>query len=301
MAEGYIGPESVVDELLMALLASGHVLLEGVPGIAKTTVAKRFSDCLGCTFSRVQFTQDILPGDITGAHIFNMQSRSFELHQGPIFANVVLGDEINRAPPKVQSALLEAMQEQQVTIDGKTMTLPDPFLVLATRNPIEQAGVYPLPEAQIDRFLVCISMGYPTAEDEARMLRTWRAKLKPPTPILNGEAIKSLREAVDEVHLAPELETYIVSLANASRNDARVELGASPRASLALARAARAWAYLYGRDHVLPEDIRSILSSVWSHRLVLTPEAQMNGVDGATVIQDLVEQIEFRGPASRVQ
>ena len=295
----YIGPPQVVDLLLTALLAPGHVLLEGVPGVAKTTLAKAFSTTLGCDFRRIQFTPDMLPADITGSYILNLRDNTFVLRRGPIFAHVVLGDEINRAPAKTQSALLEAMQERQVTIEGETLVLPDPFLVLATQNPLEQEGVYPLPEAQVDRFMMKLTMGYPSATDELRMLATYDHPRPPVETVLDPETIRRLRLAADAVFVSPEVQAYIVGLARFTREHRRVRLGASPRASLALMRAAKAAALLGGREFVLPDDIRGLAEPVFAHRLVMTPEAELDGVSGQNVVREAIARVTYRGPADR--
>ncbi len=295
----YIGPARVVDLLLTALLAPGHVLLEGVPGVAKTTLAKAFSTTLGCDFRRVQFTPDMLPADITGSYILNLRDNDFVLRKGPIFAHVVLGDEINRAPAKTQSALLEAMQERQVTIEGETLPLPDPFVVLATQNPLEQEGVYPLPEAQVDRFLIKLVMGYPSPAEEVRMLATYDHPRPPVQPVLDPASIKALRAAAGAVHVSEAMQTYIVGLARHTREHRRVRLGASPRASLALMRAAKARALLDGRREVLPDHVRALAAPVFAHRLVLTPEAELDGVEGEDVVRDALERVRYRGPADR--
>jgi MoxR-like ATPase len=295
----YIGPPAAVDLLLTALLAPGHVLLEGVPGVAKTTLAKAFSVTLGCDFRRIQFTPDMLPADITGSYILNLRDQEFVLRHGPVFANVVLCDEINRAPAKTQSALLEAMQERQVTIEGHTLRLPDPFLVLATQNPLEQEGVYPLPEAQVDRFLMKIEMGYPSAQHEARMLATYDHPRPPVQPVLDPGAVQALRAETEQVHVAPEVRDYIVALVRSTRGHRRVRLGASPRAALGLMRAAKAHALLAGRGFVLPDDVRALAGAVLAHRLVMTPEAELDAVTGADVIDETLGKVTYRGPADR--
>lgn len=295
----YIGPARVVDLLLTALLAPGHVLLEGVPGVAKTTLAKAFSATLGCDFRRIQFTPDMLPADITGSYILNLRDNTFVLRRGPIFAHVVLGDEINRAPAKTQSALLEAMQERQVTIEGETLALPDPFLVLATQNPLEQEGVYPLPEAQVDRFMMKLVMGYPSAGDELKMLSTYDHPRAPVAAVLDPETLRRLRAAAGAVHVSGEVQSYIVGLARFTREHPRVRLGASPRASLSLMRAAKAAALLGGREFVLPDDIRGLAEPVLAHRLVMTPEAELDGVSGGDVVREAVSRVSYRGPADR--
>jgi MoxR-like ATPase len=290
----YIGAPEVPELLLTALLARGHVLLEGVPGVAKTTLVKAFAETLGCEFRRIQFTPDLLPADITGTYVLSPKDGVFQLREGPIFANVVLGDEINRAPAKTQSALLEAMQEQQVTVEGDTRPLPAPFIVLATQNPVEQAGTYPLPEAQIDRFLVRLVIGYPSEADEKEILSRFMGA--PPTPrtVLNPEVILEMQELVRTVHVEEEILEYCVSLAKFTREHARVYLGASPRASLALIIAARARALTSGRSYVLPDDIKTLAVPVLAHRLVLTPEAEMEGMASETVIRQALEQVPHR-------
>ena len=295
----YIGPAKIVDLLLTSMLAPGHVLLEGVPGVAKTTLAKAFSATLGCDFKRIQFTPDLLPADITGSYILNMRDQTFVLRKGPVFANVVLGDEINRAPAKTQSALLEAMQEHQVTIEGSTLELPDPFVVLATQNPLEQEGVYPLPEAQVDRFLMKLEVGYPSPEEERRMLETYDHPRAEPRTVLNPETIRALRKDVDDVHVSPEIRAYVVALTRFTREQPRVRLGASPRASLGLMRAAKARALLDGRRFVLPDDVRSLAPAVLAHRIVMTPEGELDGVTGADAVAAATERVTYKGPADR--
>jgi MoxR-like ATPase len=299
IAQVFIGDTELVDLLLCALLAPGHILLEGVPGVAKTTLAKAFSATCGCAFRRIQFTPDMLPADITGSYILNMRDQQFVLRKGPVFANLVLGDEINRAPAKTQSALLEAMQEGQVTIEGESLALPDPFLVVATQNPLEQEGVYPLPEAQVDRFLFKLHMGYPEAGHEARMLATYDRPPPPARPVLDAERIRGLRVEAAAVHVAPEIQSYIVQLARFTRRHDAVRLGASPRASLSLMRAAKAWALLDGRAFVLPDDIRRLAAPTLVHRMILTPEAELDGLTAEQVIRGALEQVAYSGPADR--
>ena len=299
IARVFIGETDVVDLLFCALLAPGHILLEGVPGVAKTTLAKAFSTSCGCMFRRIQFTPDMLPADITGSYILNMRDQEFVLRKGPVFANIVLGDEINRAPAKTQSALLEAMQEGQVTIEGDSLLLPDPFLVVATQNPLEQEGVYPLPEAQVDRFLLKLEMGYPVAANEERMLATYDRTPAAVQAVLGADQIRSLRVEAAAVHVAPEVRAYIVSLSRFTRKHDAVRLGASPRASLSLMRAAKAWALLEGRTFVLPDDIRRLAQPVMAHRLVLTPEAELDGITARQVISAALDQVAYAGPADR--
>jgi len=286
----YIGSESTVTLLLAALLARGHVLLEGVPGLAKTTLAKAVAVALGCEFRRIQFTPDLLPADITGTYVFNQKLHEFELRKGPLFAQVVLADEINRAPAKTQSALLEAMQERQVTIEGATQILPEPFLVLATQNPVEQEGVYLLPEAQIDRFLVRIRLEYPTLAEEVRMLQTYNQPVLALKHVAGALDVLELARAVDAVHVEEKLMNYAVRLVQATRAHPRVALGASPRASLGLLRLSKAWALLAGRDYVSPDDIRRLLSAVLEHRVMVTTDAAIEGVTSAAVVRDVLQR-----------
>ncbi len=289
----YIGPEEVVTLLLASMLARGHVLLEGVPGLAKTTLAKAMATAIGCEFRRIQFTPDLLPADITGTYVFNQKIHEFELRRGPIFAQVVLADEINRAPAKTQSALLEAMQERQVTIEGNTQPLPEPFLVLATQNPVEQEGVYLLPEAQIDRFVVRIRLDYPSQQDELRMLLTYNQPVGKTNPVAHVAELLSFSESVDLVHVEEKLMLYAVRLVQATRAHARVALGASPRASLALMRLAKAWALLHGRDYVLPDDIRRLCPPVLEHRVMVTTDAAIEGVTSAAVVRDVLARTKL--------
>ena len=289
----YVGDVRTVDLLLVALLARGHVLLEGVPGIAKTTLIKTFARTLGCRFSRVQFTPDLLPADITGTYVLDLRDSTFVLRRGPIFANIVLADEINRAPAKTQSALLEAMQEQQVTIEGQTQELPSPFVVLATQNPIEQEGVYPLPEAQVDRFLFKVVLGYPSYDEERRVLATYNTPVPEVETVLTPEDISAMAAAAERVHIAPSLLDYIVRLVQETRVHPAVALGASPRASLALMRCAKALAFLHGRDHVLPDDVRALAAPVLNHRILLTPEAELDQIAVAEVLAEVLAAIPY--------
>jgi MoxR-like ATPase len=290
----YVGSTAVPELLLVALLARGHVLLEGVPGVAKTTLVKAFARTLGCGFRRIQFTPDLLPADITGTYVLSPREGTFQLREGPIFANVVLGDEINRAPAKTQSALLEAMQEQQVTVEGDTRALPLPFIVLATQNPVEQAGTYPLPEAQIDRFLIRVVIGYPAEAEERGILRRFMGDVTMPRPILSPSEILEMQDAVKAIHVEEEVLEYVVRVATFTRQHARVFLGASPRASLALLQAARARALVSGRGYVLPDDVKQLAVPVLGHRLVLTPEAEMEGVQAEAIIRQALDQVAHR-------
>ncbi|MBX3271861.1 MAG: MoxR family ATPase [Sandaracinaceae bacterium] len=290
----YVGPRTVPEQLLVTLLARGHVLLEGVPGVAKTTLCKAFAATLGCDFRRIQFTPDLLPADITGTYVLSPREGTFQLREGPIFANVVLGDEINRAPAKTQSALLEAMQEFQATIEGDTRPLPSPFIVLATQNPVEQAGTYPLPEAQIDRFLIRLVIGYPSAADEKGILRRFSEGSPGARKILIPEQILAMQQLVERVHVEDSILDFVVRLATFTREHARLFLGASPRASLALVRAARARALVLGRGYVIPDDVKRLAVPVLAHRLVLTPEAEMEGTQHERIVTQALEEVPHR-------
>lgn len=276
VGKAIVGKEEVLQMMLTAVLTSGgHVLLEDYPGLAKTLIASSFAKVLGLSFKRIQFTPDLLPGDITGGYVYDRESNKFVLRKGPIFANIILADEINRASPKTQSALLEAMQEYQVTLEGETMTLPQPFLVIATQNPIEYEGTFPLPEAQLDRFIMKLSVGYPTLEEE-RMILTRRRKRGTDNVALeaatSGEELLAMRNLVEQIHVNPDIEKYMVDVTAATRKQNQVMVGASPRGSLALLKLTRAWAALQKRDYVLPDDIKRFASPALSHRLVLDPE-----------------------------
>jgi len=292
----FIGAPAITEALLVSLLARGHVLIEGYPGVAKTTLVKAFSSTLGCNFRRVQFTPDLLPSDITGNYILDMRTNTFVLREGPVFTNVLLGDEINRAPAKTQSALLEAMQEHQVTIEGETKSLVAPFIVLATQNPIEQEGTYPLPEAQVDRFLIKLKMGYPAAADEKRMLATYD---KPPPPVravLGPSEVLEMQAMAQEVFVAEELLDYVLGLVAFTRSHAKVYLGASPRAGLALVHASKALALLRGRDYILPDDVRNLAPLVLAHRILLTPESELDGGSGTAIVAEAVDKVGFKMP-----
>jgi len=290
----YLGSSRALDAMLVALLAKGHVLLEGVPGIAKTTLVKAFATALGCTARRIQFTPDLLPADITGTYVLSPREGTFTLRAGPVFANVVLADEINRAPAKTQSALLEAMQERQVTIEGDRFELPLPFLVLATQNPIDLEGTYPLPEAQIDRFLVRVAMGYPSPRDEAQMLRTHG--IDPPVvrAVLNPTDLASLQAIAARIHVEDDLIDYAVGICTFTRTHPRVALGCSPRATLGLMQAAKAFALMNGRPFVAPDDVRAVASSVLAHRLVLTADAEPETKAREHVIEEALSKVGYR-------
>ncbi len=290
----YIGEHKPVEMMLVALLARGHVLLEGVPGVAKTTLVKAFAVSLGCTVRRVQFTPDLLPADIVGTYVLNPREGSFSLRPGPIFANVVLADEINRAPAKTQSALLEAMQERQVTIEGDRFELPDPFFVLATQNPVDLEGTYPLPEAQIDRFLVRVMMGYPNQRDEVAMLKAHGVVAPEPTGVLSPTDALQLQSIAARVHVEDDIYDYAVSLTSFTRNHSRVILGASPRATLSLLRAAKAHAVLSGRPFVTPDDVRAVATPVLAHRLILVPELEGDARARANVVEEALGKVGYR-------
>ncbi|MFK5583921.1 AAA family ATPase [Serinicoccus sp. LYQ131] len=286
------GKDEAVSTAVTVLLAQGHLLVEDVPGVGKTMLAKALARAIDCRVSRVQFTPDLLPSDITGVSVFNQDTRAFEFRRGAIFANVVVGDEINRASPKTQSALLESMEERQVTVDGQTYPLPDPFLVMATQNPIEMEGTYPLPEAQRDRFMARISMGYPSAGAEMTMLETHGgvSPLEHLTPVTTAEAVQQQIENIRLLHVSPALRQYVVELMAASRSHRLLRLGASPRAGLQLLRAARAHAALAGRKHVLPEDVQAMAVPVLAHRVLPTGEASLSHHGTPDIVRDLVER-----------
>jgi MoxR-like ATPase len=288
-----VGKTGVVELLLAALFCQGHVLLEDVPGIGKTTLAKALARSLGCSFQRIQFTPDLLPSDITGVSVFNQKTEEFEYRPGPVVAQIVLADEINRAGPRTQSALLEAMQERQVTVDGRTHLLPEPFLVLATQNPIELEGTFPLPEAQIDRFLMRVALGYPDHEEERRILRRFRASdpLLSLEPVLSAQDVLEAGAACRQVFVHPVLEDYILGLTRASRADAAIELGVSPRGSLALYHTSQALAVIRGRDYVVPDDVQYLVKPVLAHRLVLKAYARLRGRSAEEVLAALVERV----------
>ena len=288
-----VGKRGLLEMMMASVLAGGHILLEDFPGLGKTLIARSFAKALGLEFKRIQFTPDLLPGDITGGYIFNRTRNKFELRKGPIFANIVLADEINRASPKTQSALLEAMQEGQVTIEGTSLPLPEPFLVLATQNPIEYEGTFPLPEAQLDRFMLKLTVGYPNLEEEKLILRRRRERQQDEVilrEITKAKQLLEFRAVVETVHVNADLENYIASLVHATRTDRRVAVGASPRASLAFLKIARANAALDGRDFIIPDDIKRYAMPVLSHRLILQPEHWMARTVTDDVIRDSVEK-----------
>ncbi|MCA9834566.1 MAG: MoxR family ATPase [Thermomicrobiales bacterium] len=288
-----IGKRLEVELVMTALLCRGHVLIEDVPGVGKTVLTKAIARSIGSSFRRIQFTPDLLPGDITGVNIFNQQRGAFEFRPGPIVSQMVLADEINRATPKTQSALLEAMEEAQITIDGATHLLPQPFLVLATENPIDYEGTFPLPEAQLDRFLMRIGLGYPGKQNELEMLdrQHQRHPLETLKQVASINDLKSAQEAVRQIHVAPSIREYIVAIVEATRNHDEVFLGASPRGSIALFNATRAWAAIRGRNFVLPDDVKFLATPTLAHRIIVSPSARMHGYDSRNVVADLLRQL----------
>ncbi|MFB6266287.1 MAG: AAA family ATPase [Halodesulfurarchaeum sp.] len=295
IAEAVIGDRSFFETVLVGMLADGHVLLEDVPGTGKTLTARSVATALGLSFSRIQFTPDLLPTDVLGTHVFNEKTREFDFQSGPVFANVVLADEINRAPPKTQAALLEAMEEEQVTIDGETKELPSPFFVMATQNPVEQEGTFPLPEAQMDRFVVKSSIGYPDEAGERELLHR-RAGRKSRIPevsaVLDPDRVRALKEVPETIRVDEDLLTYIISITRATREDRRVDVGVSPRGTQRLFEAARARATIDGREFVVPDDVKRVALPVLAHRLVLTPTAAVENVEKRRVIQDVLDEVE---------
>ncbi len=286
-----IGKRAAIEMVVVALLCEGHVLLEDVPGSGKTMLARSVAASIGISFKRIQCTPDVMPNDVTGVSIFNQKSNEFEFRPGPIFVNILLADEINRATPRTQSALLEAMQEQQVTVDGITRELPRPFLVLATQNPIEYEGTFPLPEAQLDRFLMRLSLGYPGAQDERQILINLRRE-HPIThleKVVDGSELLRLQKLVWDVHVDETLQEYIVALSVATRNNPDLALGISPRGSLALFKASQALAALRGRDHVIPDDIKLLAPVTLAHRLILRPEAELRGRSTLSILDDVLQ------------
>ncbi|HME98128.1 MAG TPA: MoxR family ATPase [Methylomirabilota bacterium] len=297
-----VGKAEVLQRLLAGILANGHVLIEDYPGLAKTLIARLVSQTMDLEFKRIQFTPDLLPSDITGSFLYDQREARFEFRRGPIFTNLLLADEINRATPKTQSALLEAMQESQVTAEGERFPLDAPFLVIATQNPIELEGTYPLPEAQLDRFLMRLSVGYPEPADEVEILARRRRRRDDAVsiaPVISREELLAMQASLEDVHVAGVTERYIVDLVQATRSDPRVALGASPRGTLALLKLARAAAVLERRDFVLPDDVKAMAGPALAHRLILKPELWASRISPAQVVEGLLEQVPAPGPDAR--
>ncbi len=286
-----VGKDEAIDSILIAMLSGGHVLIEDLPGLGKTTLAKAFAGAMDCTYRRIQFTPDLMPSDLIGVSIYSKEQQQFVFHEGPIFTNILLADEINRTSPKTQSSLLEAMEESQVTIDGKTIILERPFLVIATENPIELQGTFPLPEAQLDRFMMRISLGYPTTDEEIDIL-TLKETKEQVKPVVNHETLLEAMTDMEKVYVDPALKKYIVKLVKATREHTAVKLGASPRASVHLFNGAKAKAYLLGREFVIASDISSLIETVIGHRLILKGEALYRGVGLKTLLQEIVDSVE---------
>ena len=289
-----VGKKNMLKFVTLGILTDGHILFEDYPGLAKTLTAKTFSSAMGCKFTRVQFTPDLLPADITGTYVYSQKTGDFKLIKGPIFTNILLADEINRAPPKTQAALLEAMQEGQTTLEGETYTLEKPYLVLATQNPIEYEGTYPLPEAQIDRFLMRLNVGYPDESEEQEILKRMEhgnihdIKVK---KVIGPADILSMQKAIQEVHIDNDLQKYIVKIVQNTRSASRVEVGISPRGSIALFKLAKAHAAFFGRDYVVPDDVKNVLIPALSHRLILKAEARVQGLKPDSIINEIVNKI----------
>jgi MoxR-like ATPase len=293
-----VGQEQTVDLLIAALLSDGHVLMEGVPGVAKTLTAKLLARTVSVKFSRIQFTPDLMPSDVTGTSVYSLKTNEFEFRQGPVFANIVLIDEINRAPAKTQSSLFESMEERQVTVDGKTYKLDVPFMVVATQNPIDQEGTYRLPEAQLDRFLFKILVDYPNLQQETKILEDFHARrnslqIENVKPVMSAEQLKQYREKVYSLYVEPNLLHYIAQIVSQTRNNASLYLGASPRASLAILTSAKAIAAMRGRDFITPDDIREVAVPVLQHRVMLTPEREMEGLTTGEIIRQIIQQVEI--------
>ena len=296
------GKRDTIEQMVICLLSGGHTLVEDVPGVGKTLLAKSLARSIDCSFQRIQFTPDLLPSDVTGVSVWDRDSSNFEFRPGPVFANVVLGDEINRASPKTQAALLEAMEERQVTVDGVTRELGIPFMVVATQNPIEHEGTYPLPEAQLDRFMMRLDIGYPARDKELEMLDAHadHSTFEDLEPVLHAQDVIEMAATARAIHVAPVVKSYLVDLAEASRNDPELLLGASPRATLFMQRAARTHAAARGRDYVSPDDIKAIIHPVLNHRLILLPEAQMRGVSVDLVISGIASGVPVPGTRANV-
>ena len=289
-----VGKDPILEKVMLSFLANSHVLFEDYPGLAKTLLARSFAMSMGCDFSRIQFTPDLLPADITGTYIYNVKSGDFELRKGPVFTNILLADEINRAPPKTQAALLEAMQERQTTLDGKTHLLQDPFIVIATQNPIEYEGVYPLPEAQLDRFLVRLQLGYPTRTEEVEIMRRRMVRGQEDVilePVADSARILELQKTVEGIHVDDDVLGYIADIVQATRTQRQIEIGASPRGSLAIFKLSRARAVFHARDYVIPDDVKEVAGSALAHRLIMKAESWVKGTNPNQVLEDLLKTI----------
>jgi MoxR-like ATPase len=288
-----VGKDQVIDLVRVALLSDGHLLVEDVPGIGKTTLAKAIARSIGCSFKRIQFTPDVMPSDITGINFYNQKQGEFEFRPGPVIANIVLADEINRATPRTQSAMLEAMEERQITVEGVTMRLPTPFLVIATQNPIELEGTFPLPEAQLDRFFMRVKLGYPTAEDEDQILLRFEAMnpLETLEPVVSAEDLVRLSRMIPHVFCDASVRQYVVKIVQATRTHAAYELGASPRGSLSLFRGARALAAIRGRDYVLPDDVKFLAPYILGHRAILNSQSRLRGRNAEAVLEEVLEAV----------
>jgi len=294
LARVIVGKADVLERILAGILANGHVLIEDYPGLAKTLIARLFAQALNLSFKRLQCTPDLLPADVTGSFLFDQRQARFEFRPGPVFTHLLLADEINRATPKTQAALLEAMQEAQVTVEGESFRLEPPFLVIATQNPIEMEGTYPLPEAQLDRFLMRVSVGYPSADEERQILERRRQRRQDEAQVpavVSRDEVLAMQRTLEDVFVSDAVERYVVDLVQATRTDHRVALGASPRGALALLKLARAWAVLRGRDFVTPDDVKAMAGSALSHRLILQPELWVSKLSAAQVVNDLLTQV----------
>jgi MoxR-like ATPase len=298
-----IGKRNEVRMTLIALLCEGHLLIEDVPGLGKTMLARSIAKSIGCSFRRIQFTPDMLPSDVTGVSVFNQKTREFEFRPGPVMAQIVLADEINRATPKTQSALLEAMEERQITVDGITYPMEAPFLVLATQNPIEYEGTFPLPEAQIDRFMMRVSLGYPSAADEMSILDSQRKRhpIRDLEQVVSADELLAAQAEVREIYVDSLINEYIVELANATRHHPDVYLGVSPRGSLALYKAARAYAALQGRAYVIPDDVKALLEATFAHRLIISPSARIKNVEAESVVEQIAGSVPVPGTRIRAR
>jgi MoxR-like ATPase len=295
-----VGKDAVLEKVMLALLANSHILFEDYPGLAKTLLARSFAMSIGCDFSRIQFTPDLLPADITGTYVYNVKSGDFELRKGPVFTNILLADEINRAPPKTQAALLEAMQERQTTLDGKTHLLRDPFIVMATQNPIEYEGVYPLPEAQLDRFIVRLQLGYPTRTEEVEIMRRRMTRGQEDVvldPAVDSDTVLDMQKTVEGIHVDDDVLGYIADIVQATRTQRQIEIGASPRGSLAIFKLSRARAVFHGRDYVIPDDVKEVAASALVHRLIMKAESWVKGTNPNQVLEDILKTI----PVPRVK